>query len=101
PDGQRAVTAAGDGVTKLWDGLTGVSIGEPMRQLGYVRSAHFDFAAQKIVTASIDRTVRIWSAATGLPLYEPLHLAGDGKDSYFSPDGKSVVISDSSGAAWI
>jgi dipeptidyl aminopeptidase/acylaminoacyl peptidase len=66
PDGQRVVTASGEGSTgtaRLWDAASGKPIGEPMKHQRDVKSAQFSPDGQRVVTASADNTARLWDAA--------------------------------------
>ena len=72
PDGARAITASSDMTARVWDGITGVPIGEPLRHGGLVYAASFSLDGSRVVTASQDKTARIWDATTGPPIGQPL-----------------------------
>jgi len=76
PDGQRIVTASGDGTVRIWDERSGRAIGAPLRHEGPVVSAQFSPDGQWIVTASIDKTARVWNARSGQARGESLRHEG-------------------------
>ncbi len=65
PDGERVVTASGDGTARVWDAATGKELAVLRGHEGEVRSAQFSRMGQRVVTASWDDTARVWDAATG------------------------------------
>ncbi len=68
PGGSRIVTAAQDGVARLWDAHSGELLREFRGHSAGVRSAAFSGDGSRLVTTSEhkeDRGVRIWEVATG------------------------------------
>jgi eukaryotic-like serine/threonine-protein kinase len=91
PDSWRVVTASEDGTARLWNALTGESLGDPMRHEAEVLWAQFSGDGQRIVTASVDGAARIWRADTS-QLATPLLRHGDIVHfATFNPDGQKVV----------
>jgi WD40 repeat protein len=90
PDGQRVVTTSWK-TARLWDAVSGKSIGEPMKHEAVVNSAQFSLDGQRVVTASEDKTARVWDAASGKPVGKPLKHEGRVLSAQFSPDGQRVV----------
>jgi Novel STAND NTPase 1/WD domain, G-beta repeat len=91
PDGQRVVTASGDGTARLWFVASGKPIGEPMKHDRQVNSAQFSPDGQRVITASGDGTARLWDAASGKPIGESMKHEGAVKSAQFSPDSQRVV----------
>jgi WD40 repeat protein len=60
PDGQRVVTASGDGTARLWDAVTGEEIGEPLKHERGVISARFSPDGKRVATACYDGKARQW-----------------------------------------
>jgi hypothetical protein len=59
-DGQRVVTVSEDRTARLWDGVSGKPLGEPMKHDGGVFSAQFSPDCQRVATGSADKTARLW-----------------------------------------
>jgi WD domain, G-beta repeat len=91
PDGQRAVTASGDGSARVWDTASGKQIGEAMKHGDWVHSAQFSPDGQRVVTASWDNTARVWDAASGNEIGKPMKHDNLVNSAQFSPDGRRVV----------
>jgi hypothetical protein len=64
PDGQRVVTASGDGTARVWDAASGKALSEPMKHDNRVSSAQFSPDGQRVLTASLDGTARVWDIPT-------------------------------------
>ncbi|MGI9509164.1 MAG: TIR domain-containing protein [Geminicoccaceae bacterium] len=91
PDGQRLVTAGGDGTARVWDAATGADHVTLAGHEGAVRSAVFSSNAERIVTASDDGEAWVWITASG---EVELALTGhDGPVHYatFSPDAAIIL----------
>ena len=86
PDGMRVVTAANDGVARIWD----VAGGREVRRFRHavpVVAASFNADGSRLLTASADGTAKIWDVRTDR---EPVALRGhqtelDGRE--LRPDG--------------
>jgi WD40 repeat protein len=91
PDSWRVVTASEDGTARLWNALTGESLGDPMRHEAEVLWAQFSGDGQRIVTASVDGSARIWRADTSQLAAPPLRHGDIVHFATFSPDGQKVV----------
>ena len=57
------VTASVDKTARLWDALTGKTLGEPMLHQAGVSSAQFSPDGTRVVTASWDKTARLWDVS--------------------------------------
>jgi WD domain, G-beta repeat len=64
PDGRRIVTTSFGNTARLWDALSGKSIGDPTRQGDTDIFAQFSSDGQRVVTASEDQTARLWDFPT-------------------------------------
>jgi WD40 repeat protein/serine/threonine protein kinase len=97
PDGQRVLTASGDGTARVWDALTGRPLTPPLRhERMMVNSALFSHDGLRVVTACGNYHTnlcyaRVWDARTGQPLTEPLVQAALVSSAEFSPDDQYVV----------
>jgi eukaryotic-like serine/threonine-protein kinase len=91
PDSWRVVTASEDGTARLWNALTGESLGDPMRHEAEVLWAQFSNDGQRIVTASMDGSARIWRVDTNQLAAPPLRHGDVVHFATFSPDGQKVV----------
>ncbi len=99
PDGRTAVTASPDGTARLWDALTGLPRGAPLRHEGGVMQAAFSPDSRHVITASLDRTARLWQVDGGRPWGAPLRHRGPVRSVAFSPDGRTVLTGSNDGAA--
>ncbi|MEO8288911.1 MAG: GDSL-type esterase/lipase family protein [Chloroflexota bacterium] len=99
PDGTYVVTAAGDGVPRIWDVVSGKELRQFKGHTNATDCAIFSPDGKTVLTTSWDQTVRLWDAATG----KQLLLFTDNKDvvrkAVFSPDGKYVVNTTDDGTA--
>ena len=93
PDGSRVVSGSADNTLRLWDAVTGASIGGPMNgHTGPVYSVAFSPDGNRVVSGSADNTLRLWDGLTGASIGEPMN--GHTKSVWsvaFSPDGTRVV----------
>ena len=81
------------GTVRVWDAESGKPVGEPMRDLGEVRSASFSPDGRLIVSAAHDETF-VWDVETGKQVGSIPHPGqGLGQDltASFSPDGRRIV----------
>ena len=79
-------------VSRLWDAITGVSIGDPLRHQGAVLAVAFHPDGSRILTGTMDNTARIWDANTGDPIGEPLRHDDAVTAVAFSPDGSRFLV---------
>jgi WD40 repeat protein len=110
PDGRLLLaTAGGDGTARLWDPLTGASLGDLTGHTGGVMSVAFGTAPDGrllLATGSDDGTARLWDPLTGTPLGDP--LAGHTSDVRSvafgtAPDGRPLLAtggSDGTARLW-
>ena len=75
PDGKTILTGSVDKTARLWDALTGRSIGRAMEHQGAVQAVAFSQDGQTVLTESMDGTARLWDAATGQPVGPSLQHA--------------------------
>jgi WD40 repeat protein len=101
PDGRTAVTTSTDGTARLWDAVTGLPRGEPLRHRGGVMQAEFSPDSRLVITASLDHSARIWEVESGQPRGAPLLHLGPVRSVAFSPDGRTVLTGSNDGAARI
>ena len=94
PDSQRIVSGSSDGTLRLWDAVTGLPVGHPLRSLGgfIIITVAFSLDGRRIVSGSDDGTIRLWDAETGMPIGAPLTGHDARVNSVaFSPDGRRIV----------
>lgn len=95
PDGQWVLTAAQDGMARLWDLANDQPVGAALRHAASVQDAEFSRDGRYVVTTCEDSTARVWEAASGKvvspPLVHPLPLFR----AWFSRDGRHVFTASS------
>jgi WD40 repeat protein/serine/threonine protein kinase len=91
PDGQRVVTVARDGTSRLWDSQTGRPLTEPPQLGTNLRSAQFSPDGKRILTVSQDGILRLWDAQMGTSQTDPRQFATNIRSAQFSPDGKHIL----------
>lgn len=96
PQGDKIVTASGDGTARIWDAFTGEQLFVLEGHTGPVYSARFSPDGARIVTNSRDQTVRFWDANKGTEI-----AVLSGTDCFtwsdFSPNGLLVATVTSNG----
>ena len=100
-DGQRIVTASGDGTARIWDAATGQEIRQLRGHTDRVRFAAFSPDGQQVVTNSDDGTARTWDSETGQEVHRLLGHTGSVSSAAYSPDGHQIVTAGSDQTARI
>jgi WD40 repeat protein len=90
PDGRAIVTAANDGVARVFDARTRRQT-LALRTPGLMQGATFSPDSRRILTYGSDLTGRIWDARTGQRLAVLRGHASWITGGAFSPDGRTVV----------
>jgi len=90
-DGTRVVTAADDGIARIWETSTGRLLSKLVGHSGPITRAEFSPDGRRVATASDDGSARIWDAGTGVLLVEPLRHAGKVTQAAFGLDGLRLV----------
>jgi WD40 repeat protein len=90
PDGSLLLAATASGVAPIWQAITGVPVGEPLRQGGWVMHVEFSPDGRRAATASQDKTACVWNAATGRRIAKIEH-EHEVRWAAFSPDGQRLV----------
>lgn len=90
-DGKRVLTGSSDNTARLWDALTGESLGQPMKHENWVLDVLFSPDGSRVLTVGYDHESRLWDGLTGRSLGQPMKHAKDINSAAFSPDGERVV----------
>jgi WD40 repeat protein len=110
PDGTRVATADLEGYLWVRDAITGKPLLPGIRASAtYLDSVAWSGDGPRLVTAGIDGTVRLYDARTGRLIGSPMPLPGadlgTGSSGYlyvtFSPDGRTIVATDTTGRVWL
>ena len=95
-DGILAVNE-GHGVVRLWDALTGRSVGAPISSDHAVTGLALSPDGKTVAVAADG--LRLWATATGQPIGSPLPAADAAGGMAFSPDGKLLASIGTDGLA--
>jgi len=103
PDGQRIVTAAGDGGTHtspvfVWDAASGRNLFSFTDHNAWVSGAEWSPDGTRVVSSGYDGTARVWDPDTGEELLVLAPRGGTVWDAAWSPNGQRIVTGDQSGA---
>ena len=106
PDGQRVATVDFDGFLHVWRAANGSSAASPTRASETAAwSVNWSPDGSRLVTAGGDGTVRIYDAQTGQQIGTSLPMPGQQQvnDPYavYSPDGRTIAATDSTGRVWL
>jgi WD40 repeat protein len=92
PDGTRFASAGEDGVTRVWDGVSGALTAACRGHRSKVLSVAFRPDGRRLVTASADGSVRQWDPATGREVEAPYERhTGEVNTAAYSPDARWVA----------
>ena len=91
PDGSQIVTACKDGITRVWDAMTGSNRFSLPLQSDLIAFAGFSHNGQLIATASHDGIARVWHANDGRPATGLLQHPKWVNWAAFSPDDTRIV----------
>lgn len=80
PDSHRIVTAAENGIARVWDVATGAQVHELIGHGNRVLCAAFSPDGKRIATGGNDNSVRLWDAQT----FEPVARLGGHEDYVYS-----------------
>lgn len=107
PSGQWILTAADDGLVKVWSSQTGQLKFPPLKHVGRVSEAHFSADGTKIASGSWDSTIQargamVWDVATGKAIAGPLLLRDGVLSVALSPKADQLVATgeDTFGYLW-
>src|SRR6201990_7172 len=89
PDGQYIASASDDGKIRVWNAMTGETVGGPFTgHRESVWSVAFSPDGQHIVSGSDDGTIRVWNTTTGETVGGPFTGRPDrGNSGALWPDG--------------
>ena len=101
PNGQRLVTASGDGTARLWDLATGQCLKVFKEDTDWVHAVAVTPDGQWLITGCSDKTARLWDLETGRPLRVFAGHTGRVNAVAITPDGKRLVTGSSDKTARI
>lgn len=94
-DGERLVSASGDGTVKVWNSRTGELIQKIDAHAGFACSVVFHPDGKHLASVGADKQVKVWDLATEEPLFaeqcETVHVYGAAYAVAFSPDGDHIA----------
>ena len=98
PDGQTLVSGSNDKTIKVWNLRTGQLLRTLSGHSDYVSCLAISSDNQTLVSGSNDKTIKVWNLRTGQLLrnLEPQGYSNGVGDVAVSPDGQTLVSSDSS-----
>ncbi len=97
-DGSRCVTAGAGGTTQIWEVATGEPVGAPFKTATSVDQVSIDRSESQLLTVCRDGSVHLWKMDEREQSLSLLPATGTPACGIFSPDGRSVVTGDSTGA---
>jgi eukaryotic-like serine/threonine-protein kinase len=92
PDNSRVASAGEDGVTRVWDSVTGAKLAECRGHHSKVLRVSFRSDGRRLLTTSADSTVRQWDPATGREVAPPYERhTGEVMTATYSPGGQWIA----------
>jgi len=93
PDGNLIVSGSFDKTIRMWDAMTGKTLGPPLHgHTGMVMSVAISPDSKRIVSGSTDKTIRVWDVCTSEASVTPLQGHTDEVLSVaISPNGNLIV----------
>jgi WD40 repeat protein len=101
PGGERLVTVAGAGVTRLWDLRTGTPLGPPLGNGVELADPEFSPDGRLVLTRSRNGAPRLWDAWTGQEVTVPLQRARRMTDAAFDPTGTRILTFGQDDSTWV
>ena len=90
PDGETLLTAADDGMARLWNWRTGKPRVPEMKHQGWLKLAHFSPDGRRFVAGGLAPQLTIWDALTGTRLKE-LPMDNSVKFAAWTHGGKRLM----------
>ena len=110
PGGTRVATADLEGYLRVRTAATGKQLLPAIRaSANYLYSVAWSSDGSRLLTAGDDGTVRLYDATSGEPVGTPLAVpgafaafsAGGYLYATFSPDGRTIAVTDDTGRVWL
>ncbi|WP_406697290.1 WD40 repeat domain-containing serine/threonine protein kinase [Singulisphaera sp. Ch08] len=97
PDGERFLTANGDGLGRVWNSLTGTPIGRDLHAESEIVAASFSHNSDSVFTICRTGKGQRWDLKTGTAMGPPIQDERQVEVAVFSPDGGTLLIGASDG----
>jgi eukaryotic-like serine/threonine-protein kinase len=95
PDGERLVSAGGDGAIKVWNSRTGGVVQTFPAHSDSVVSVAFHPDGNHVASVGADKQVKVWDLKTDLPVFtspcDAIRKFGSACTVAFSPDGRQLT----------
>ena len=101
PDGQKVVSAAEEGLVKLWSVPARQPLSEWLIHEREVARTAFSPDGRRLLTCSSDGAARVWDVREGGGLPVALRVERALDRAQFSPDGRRVLTADASGSVQV
>lgn len=101
-DGQWIVSAADDGMARVWRSRSGAPASDPLVHSTWVTKATFSPSGERIATVCLDGELRVWDWQNGEVTHDPRKHGSMIWSLIFSPDDRYLVSTgwDSTARVW-
>lgn len=96
---QRIIAGSRNGTGRLWNAITGETIGEPIRHNSLILYVAISPDSNLAATGSLDRSVKIWKTSSGEAVGKPIRLPCQVLGLAFGHDNRTLLIGGDDGSA--